>query len=736
MKRLFTLLAVFTAITFGATAQRVCGSNEHHEHLLQTDPDYAHNQEMIENHTNDFLAHHDGDERSVITIPVVFHVVYNTAAQNVSNALINAQLTQLNLDFARLNSDWTSTPSVFQSSAANTNIQFCLATVDPSGNPTTGIQRKQTTTTSFSTNDGVKSGSLTATSGGISGWPSSSYLNVWVCNQSGGILGYAQFPGGASATDGVVLHFTTVGSVASPNTAGAPYNLGRTATHEVGHWLNLRHIWGDANCGNDQVADTPTQQTSNYGCPTFPKVTCSNGPNGDMFMNYMDYTNDACMYMFTNGQASRMQALFAAGGSRASLLNSAGCGTPVGCGTPGSLAAASITTTGATISWGAVSGATSYNVQYKLGTATTWTTVTSATTSLAISGLTAATTYNYQVQAVCASGTGAYSTAASFTTSSTAVSCGTPTGLASSLVTSTGATVSWTSVTGATSYNVQYKTNAATTWTTVTSTTTSRAITGLTASTAYLYQIQAVCTSGTSAFSSQGSFTTSAATACSDIYESNNSLSTAKVISINTTITARIGSSTDRDYFSFTTTTAAPKIRIDLTNLPADYDVRLYNSSGTQIGISQNSGTTAEVIRFNTATTGGTYRVYVYGYSGAFNASLCYNLRVSTGATNFREGEEVDAVVSNENVPAQLEVVAVYPNPTSDELNVTFNSATEGAINITLTDISGREIFTNRLGAVKGMNKTQFNMADFASGYYTLIINDGITRSSVKVVKK
>jgi hypothetical protein len=356
---------------------------------------------------------------------------------------------------------------------------------------------------------------------------------------------------------------------------------------------------------------------------------------------------------------------------------------------------------------------------------------------LALSGLTAATTYNYQVQAVCASGAGAFSTAASFTTSSTAVSCGTPTGLASSLVSATGATVSWTAVSGATSYNVQYRTSAATTWTTVTSTTTSRAITGLTASTTYLYQVQAVCSSGTSAFSAQGSFTTSAApTTCTDVYESNNTLATARAISINTTISALISTSTDRDYFSFTTTTSAPKIRIDVSSLPADYDVRLYNSAGTQIGISQNGSTTAEVIRFNTATTGGTYRVYVYGYNGAFNASTCYSLLVSTGAANFREGEEVDAVVSNENVPAQLEVVAVYPNPTSDELNVTFNSATEGAINITLTDISGREIFTNRLGAVKGMNKTQFNMADFASGYYTLIINDGITRSSVKVVKK
>ncbi|MFN9958897.1 MAG: M43 family zinc metalloprotease, partial [bacterium] len=121
------------------------------------------------------------------------------------------------------------------------------------------------------------------------------------------------------------LYFGTIG------TATDPFNKGRTATHEVGHWLNLRHIWGDdgTGCtGSDQVTDTPNAAGSNIGCPTFPRVTCSNGPNGDMFMNYMDYTDDACMFMFSNGQVSRMQALFATGGARASLLTSNGCGTP------------------------------------------------------------------------------------------------------------------------------------------------------------------------------------------------------------------------------------------------------------------------------------------------------------------------------------------------------------------------------------------------------------------------
>jgi hypothetical protein len=141
-------------------------------------------------------------------------------------------------------------------------------------------------------------------------------LNIWVCNMGGGILGYAQFPGGAAATDGVVLDDNATGRT---GTAAAPFNKGRTATHEVGHWMNLRHIWGDATCGNDQVGDTPLHNTANYGCPAAGhKSTCTGTPV-EMTMNYMDYSDDACMYMFSVGQRSRMLAVFASGGARNSF---------------------------------------------------------------------------------------------------------------------------------------------------------------------------------------------------------------------------------------------------------------------------------------------------------------------------------------------------------------------------------------------------------------------------------
>ena len=124
-----------------------------------------------------------------------------------------------------------------------------------------------------------------------------------------GLLGYAQFPGGQPETDGVVINYKAFGTT---GTAQAPFNLGRTATHEVGHWLNLRHIWGDtSDCsGTDFVDDTPKAQRQNYGTPTFPHISCNNAPNGDMFVNYMDYVDDEAMFMFTTGQVERMAATF------------------------------------------------------------------------------------------------------------------------------------------------------------------------------------------------------------------------------------------------------------------------------------------------------------------------------------------------------------------------------------------------------------------------------------------
>lgn len=417
MKKL--LLSVFSLCTFLTTSLmaqeahvhgRNCGSMHALEERMRQDPAIAANIEAIERHTRDFSAGNAAArmEGNVVIIPVVVHVIYRTATENVSDAQIQSQITVLNQDFRRTNADWTNTPAEWSGIVADSEIQFELATVDPNGNPTTGITRTSTTKTSFSTNDDMKFTSR----GGRDAWPTNQYLNLWVCSMGNNILGYAQFPGtGSASTDGVVIGYTCFGTT---GTAQAPFNKGRTATHEVGHWLNLRHIWGDGACGvDDFVTDTPDDDAPNYNCPTYGLKACNN--QNSMFMNYMDYVDDACMYMFTNGQKARMRALFATGGARASFAT--GGTTPTTCGTPSGLASASVTASSATVSWTAVSGASSYTLQYKTSAATTWTSVSNLTgTSFNITGLVASTTYQYQVRATCGTTNGSFSTAASFTT--------------------------------------------------------------------------------------------------------------------------------------------------------------------------------------------------------------------------------------------------------------------------------------------------------------------------------
>ena len=242
-----------------------------------------------------------------ITIPVYVHVIYNTAQENISDAQINSQLAVLNKDFGATNGDLNNVPAEFAGSVANTQINFTLA----------GITRKYSTKTSWGTNDAMKKSSQ----GGVDAVTPETHLNMWICNIGGGILGYAQFPGGDPTTDGVVFSPQYCGSSDYDDGSfflDAPFDKGRTATHEVGHYLNLRHIWGDGRCRQDDfVADTPTSDSPNYGCPSYPSVACK---SNDMTMNYMDYTNDACMYMYTEGQKQRMRSIFAAGGPRNSML--------------------------------------------------------------------------------------------------------------------------------------------------------------------------------------------------------------------------------------------------------------------------------------------------------------------------------------------------------------------------------------------------------------------------------
>jgi Pregnancy-associated plasma protein-A/Secretion system C-terminal sorting domain/Fibronectin type III domain len=632
-KQLTYLFIAFLLVNTTVVAQRVCGSMDVLAEQLKSDPEMINRMQSIENHTQHFMNNPKSGTRAVVTIPVVFHIVYNTAAQNVSDAQIASQMQVLNDDFRKLNADVTLVPSIFAPLVADAEINFCMAQQTPTGAATTGIIRKSSTTTSWSTNDNVKKTSA----GGDDPWDATKYLNIWVCNLSGGVLGYAQFPGGPVATDGVVITYTGFGT---NGTAAAPFNKGRTATHEVGHYLNLRHIWGDANCGNDLVGDTPTAQTSNFGCPTFPYHvgTCSGNTTGEMTMNYMDYTDDACMYMYSVGQKARMQALFVSGGSRATLATSNGCTPGTGgttCNAPASLTLGTPTTSSLTATWTGVAGGTSYAVEYKTATSSTWIVATStASTSFTIAGLAASTSYDVRIGSNCGTTTGTYSTTATASTSS--------------------------------------PTNT-----------------------------------------------------CADNYETNNTLATARAVPLGT-LTATIGTSTDKDYFSFSNTTAQKNIRLNLTNLPLDYDLKLYNPAGTNVATSQKTGTSSESIVYNTSTVG-VYKAYVYGYNGA-NSSSCYSLSIAiTSSTVRNDGSATDA-------ESEISMFSVRPNPVTNIATIDLNLEKEQQATINLLDISGRLIFTNQFEATKSNNSIPLDMSNLNNGMYLIQVLTEEGNQSKKII--
>lgn len=287
-----------TDLSASAVAKRGCASQDVLDAQLKADPTLALRMNQIEAFTQKSML----TSRLVngkIVIPVVVNVLYRTAAENISDAQIQSQIDVLNQDYNATNPDFNSVPSEFAGVAANVGITFELVQ----------IIRKSTNKTSWGTRDVMKNSKR----GGIDPTSPTTTLNMWACTIGGGILGYAQFPGGSDATDGVVIDSNYFGVSGA---ASYPYNLGRTGSHEVGHWMNLRHIWGDASCGNDLVSDTPVHKTSNFGVPTYPYVSTCLPAHNEMTMNYMDYTDDRGMYMFTNGQKSRMSALFVSGGAR------------------------------------------------------------------------------------------------------------------------------------------------------------------------------------------------------------------------------------------------------------------------------------------------------------------------------------------------------------------------------------------------------------------------------------
>ncbi|MFM2206376.1 MAG: hypothetical protein RL213_351 [Bacteroidota bacterium] len=315
-----------------ADGHRTCATHDLFLQAVAEDPSLLQKRSGMEQQLQQWIAS-SGVRRGsslIVTIPVVVHVLYYNANQSISDAQILSQIDVLNQDYGLLNPDTVLTPAAFKPLVADVQFQFCMASVDPAGNPTTGIERRSTTVSRIGNGNRYYQYSQ----GGLNVWDPNLYLNFWVCDIDGGsTLGYTYLPGTVgSSRDGVVIDWQYFGSI---GTVSAPFNKGRTATHEVGHWFNLEHIWGDEpNCSiDDMVSDTPLQKGENYGCPSYPQTNqsggrCNTTDPSSMYMNYMDYTDDACMYMFTTGQALRMQA--ALNTFRSGLLTSTACSSSTG----------------------------------------------------------------------------------------------------------------------------------------------------------------------------------------------------------------------------------------------------------------------------------------------------------------------------------------------------------------------------------------------------------------------
>jgi hypothetical protein len=392
------------------------------------------------------------------------------------------------------------------------------------------------------------------------------------------------------------------------------------------------------------------------------------------------------------------------------------------CVSPAGLTASAITATSATVAWTAVSGAVSYDVDYKSSSSATWINAATGTTAISagLTGLTGGTVYDYRVRTNCAGSSSSYS-AAQFTTTPT-TSCPTPTGLSSSAVTTTGATVSWTAVSGALSYAVDYKLNSSATWTSAATATTSTSVnlSGLTSATLYDWRVRTSCSGGNGAYAT-AQFTTLTPATCANARDTatNGTIAGAATIPFNTDITGRISPSGDIDHYKFVITTGGT-ITITLGTLPGDYDLKLLNSAGTQLNISQAGGTSSESI--SRTITAGTYYAQVYGYNGANSATSCYTLRVQLGTAS----RATDVVTSD--VPK----VAVFPNPASNVVNINL-AGFKGKADVSMFDANGRVVLRRQVSSAN----TQLDISALPAGVYMIRIKNGVKDVNMtKIIKQ
>jgi hypothetical protein len=393
----------FIATLFAQNNQHQCFSHVVLAQQLATNPTMKARLEANERFIAAFADRTQLRGGKQIIIPTVVHVV----SSSVTDAQVLSQIDALNRDFNKLNSDVSKTPAAFTNLVADCEIKFQLAARTPDNEATNGIIRHVSNRTEWGGRDDVKK----PANGGFSPWNASKYLNIYVCPIGNGVLGYASFPGTPDELDGVVIDPTAFGAT---GVARKPFNMGRTCVHEVAHWLNLHHIWGDSACGDDHCSDTPTQKEAHYGdVSNAIYSTCSSASTRDMTMNFMDYVNDGSMYMFTQAQKTRMQATL--NGIRSSILTSDGCVPPIqiGCKIKNSTISG-LKTTGATLSWGAIYGVKTYTIDIQKMGATNWLSMTSNTSAFTFRNLAANEIYAVRIKSDCTAAE--YSDVTNFTT--------------------------------------------------------------------------------------------------------------------------------------------------------------------------------------------------------------------------------------------------------------------------------------------------------------------------------
>jgi hypothetical protein len=752
MKKITILLVSFCLVLTGM-AQRTCGSVDDLKEQIRRNPQVAQNQEAIERFTEEFARRKQAAGAGRVeaaappvtyNVPVVVHVLWSSNENNISDAQVLSQIAVLNRDFQFGNADTGSVPAAFKALRGNARIQFCMAQRDPTNAPTTGIVRRRTAKTFFTT---AANDAKSTAADGDDTWDASQYLNIWVVNEirSGGreILGYGQFPGGAAATDGVVIGYKYFGTT---GTARAPFNRGRTGTHEVGHYFNLRHIWGDEPlcAADDLVGDTPLQGPQNYGCPTFPKFdTCTKGPNGIMFMNFMDYTDDACMYMFSIGQVTRMQATLTGGGAHNSLITSDRC-VPA-CPIARNMTASAITQSSAIANWVADAGPYAWWIEYRVTGTPAWTLQdgTAFVPNTQFTGLVANTTYEYRIKSLCDTSESAWRQS-SFKTLP-APACYNfgepnetrPTATVMPLGFSTNAAIQTTTDQDyykfvlvnpshirltlsrlAKDYDLFLYDDLGQLAASLTLGTANEQIERNLAPGNYYARVASLLQD--TSYSCY-SLTLAVSALCQSPLDAanNDNVGAAPLITNNTAIQGQIESAADVDYFRVVTTGAGT---VTLTRLPIKIDMRLLNNGGTQIGISQNLGVANESINIPGA---GTYYVNLYSPVGSSDAKNCYTLTVSAPGVNH--------AIPTDETRMTTQTIPIFPNPAINMLQADLSSF-KGRLFIRIVDPKGQPYLEQRVQP----GKVNLGVYRLISGLYVLqVFNEqGAMLGQQKFVKE